>query len=141
MSRLIVAIDFDGTIVEHKFPKIGFAVPGAFDWMKKFQDAQALLILLTMRSDGREDGGNYLKDAVDFCKERGIEFWAHNNNPEQATWTASPKVYAHCYIDDAAIGCPLLRTVSDDGFMADWKKIGPMVMKMIKARRKAFEDD
>ncbi len=48
-----VAIDFDGTIVEHKFPEVGKPVPGAIEWMKKWQDAGAQLILWTMRSDGQ----------------------------------------------------------------------------------------
>ena len=136
---MILAIDFDGTIAEHRFPKIGDAVPGAFKWLKKFQEAGALLILLTMRSDGRKDGGNYLADAVDFCRANGVEFWAHNTNPEQETWTGSRKVYAHAYIDDMAVGCPLMRTSRDDGDMVDWERVGPIVMDMIEARRKAFE--
>lgn len=55
-----------------------------------------------MRSD------NYLGEAVEWCKERGLEFWAHNENPGQSEWTNSPKVFANIYIDDAAHGCPLI---------------------------------
>jgi hypothetical protein len=107
----IIAVDFDGTIVEHEFPEIGRPVPGAFEWMKKWQQAGALLILWTMRSDGRTGGGRengpVLTEAVEFCRKNGVEFHAVNANPSQAVWTSSPKVYAHIYVDDAAAGCPL----------------------------------
>lgn len=138
MSRIILAIDFDGTIAEHRFPQIGVPVPGAFEWMKKFQEAGALLILLTMRSDRGDSGGNYLADAIEFCRKHGVEFWAHNTNPEQETWTGSRKVYAHAYVDDAAVGCPLKPTSKGDGLMVDWEEVGPIVMNMIEARRRAF---
>lgn len=138
MSRMILAIDFDGTIADHRYPKIGDPVPGAFAWLKRFQEAGALLILLTMRSPNRQDGVDSLAEAVEFCRARGIEFWQVNENREQDTWTSSRKVYAHAYIDDAAVGCPLRRNFRDDGDMVDWEIVGPMVMKMIEARRKAF---
>ena len=55
---MFIAIDFDGTIVDHRFPEIGKPVPGAFEWMKKFKEAGAKLILWTMRSDGQANGEN-----------------------------------------------------------------------------------
>jgi hypothetical protein len=140
MSRLILAIDFDGTIVEHKFPRIGDAAPGAFEWLKRFQELDALLILYTMRSDGRKDGSTPLADAVAFCRENGIEFWQVNENKEQADWTCSPKIYAHHYIDDAAIGCPLVPHPAGGGMVVDWAVVGPLVESKILARKKAFED-
>lgn len=125
---MVIAIDFDGTIVDHRFPYIGQPVPGAFKWMRRFQDLGAKLILFTMRSDGRADGGNYLRDAVDFCRERGVEFWGVNGNPEQHTWTGSPKAYAHTYIDDAAVGCPLLDPIREGGRkIVDWETLGPWI--------------
>lgn len=99
---MIYAIDFDGTIIEHVFPKIGNPVPLAFETMKKMIDRGDQLILYTMRS------GKYLDEAVEFCRERGVEFWGVNENPEQKEWTNSPKVYAHFYIDDASLGAPLI---------------------------------
>lgn len=129
---MILAIDFDGTIVDHRFPEIGDAVPGAFDWLKAFQEAGAKLILWTMRSDDREDGGNYLTDAIQFCRKNGVEFWAHNTNPEQNSWTESPKAYAHVYIDDAAFGCPLRNNPRLGGRpFVDWDTVGPVVMAML----------
>lgn len=129
----IIAIDFDGTLADHRFPEIGEAVINAFEWLKKFQEAGARLILWTMRNDGREDGRNYLTEAVDFCRANGIEFWAVNENPDQKSWTQSPKAYAHIYIDDAAFGCPLRKGPKPDSRkVVDWNKVGPKVMKILK---------
>lgn len=114
---MIIAIDFDGTIVERMFPEIGAEVPRAFDYLQEFQKRGARLILHTIRSDAFptigaspspeilvHDGRMYLSEAVEFCRVRGVEFWGINNNPEQHTWSQSPKSYAHLYIDDAAFG-------------------------------------
>ena len=109
---MIIAVDFDGTIVRHDFPRIGAEAPNAFKVLRKLQEGGHKLILLTMRSDCRER--NYLQEAVDFCAERGVRFWAVNNNPEQGSWTSSPKVYAQLYIDDMALGVPM-----NDGTV-DW---------------------
>jgi hypothetical protein len=139
---LIIAIDFDGTIVEHRFPDIGREVPGAFRWMKDFQDAGAKLILFTMRSDLRNDAAgpegskadaDFLTDAVEFCRKGGIEFWGVNENPEQSSWTNSPKPYAHIYIDDAAFGCPLREAFQSSRPMVDWAAVGPLVLGCILA--------
>jgi hypothetical protein len=135
---MIVAIDFDGTIVEHRFPKVGAPAPGAFRWLKRFQELGALLILYTMRSDGRKDGSTPLKDAVDFCRANGVEFWQHNHNPEQGTWTQSPKVYAHAYVDDAAVGCPMVPHPESGLPVVDWEAVGPRVEEMIVVRKKAL---
>lgn len=132
MNCKILAIDFDGTIADHRFPDIGSAVPGAFEWMKKFQEAGAQLILWTMRSDGQESG-DVLTHAVEFCKDKGIEFYGVNENPDQ-DWSDSPKVYAHYYIDDASIGCPLHENPRCGGApFVDWEVVGPLVMDLINA--------
>jgi len=132
----VLAIDFDGTLADHQFPKIGPAVPGAFRWLARFQELGARLILLTMRADGREGDFNPLADAVAFCRANGIEFWAVNDNPEQAAWTASRKVYAHAYIDDAAIGCPLRENPRAGGApFVDWAVVGPLVERFILDRK------
>lgn len=133
---MIIAIDFDGTIVEHRFPKVGPVVPHAIEWMRKFQSLGAFLILYTMRSDGRSDGSHPLRDAVEFCRVNGVEFWAVNENPDQHTWTGSPKVYAHAYIDDAAAGVPLIEHPDGGTPVVDWKVIGPLVEAMILDRQK-----
>ena len=98
----LFTIDFDGTCVEHEYPRIGADVPGAADTLRELTGRGDLLILWTMRSDGP------LADAVAWFERRGIEIVGANESPGQASWTNSPKAYAHVYIDDAALGCPLV---------------------------------
>ena len=54
--------------------------------------------------------GNYLDDAVNWFKENDIPLFGINTNPTQKEWTSSPKAYGHLYIDDAALGIPLIKT-------------------------------
>ena len=129
----MICVDFDGTIVGHRFPQIGKPAPGAFKWLKKLQEAGARLILWTMRDDDRDGDGLYLKEAVDFCRANGVEFWALNANPEQFSWSNSKKCYANIYIDDAAFGCPLIPDSEQDRLMVDWSIVGPAVLKMIES--------
>ena len=124
-----IAVDFDGTIVDHQFPDIGKEAPCAFRWMRRFQELGAKLILWTMRSD-QQGCGNVLSDAIDYCREAGIEFDFVNENPQH--WTSSPKAYAHVYIDDAAFGCPLRENPRMGGRpFVDWGVVGPAVERMI----------
>lgn len=135
---MIICVDFDGTLCEHVFPAIGREAPGAFYWLKNFQRAGAKLILWTMRSDGRLKNGEHrevLTEAVKWCRENGIEFWAVNHNPDQESWTQSPKCYAHKYIDDAAHGCPLMMMKDGDRPVVDWSIVGPQVLNEIRAEK------
>ena len=134
---MYIAIDFDGTIVDHRYPDIGAEVPGAVRWMKEWAAAGAKLLLWTMRSDGRSDGtGPVLADAVAFCRERGVEFSGVNANPTQ-TWSTSPKAYAHVYVDDAAFGCPLRTNPRAGGRpFVDWDVVGPAVLALIEQGKK-----
>lgn len=132
MSELIIAVDFDGTIVDHRYPAIGQAVPGVFPWLKRFQALGARLILWTMRSDTQQGGKSKqiptLTKAVEFCRQNGIKFWGVNQNPEQSEWTESPKQHAHIYIDDAAFGCPLIPgPLPDSAPVVDWSIVGPAI--------------
>jgi hypothetical protein len=109
----IICIDFDGTVVTHEFPKVGRDI-GAVPVLKRLVNAGHQLILFTMRSklegispitNKMESGG--LTDAIQWFIDNGIQLWAVNENPNQKTWTSSPKPYSQLYIDDAALGCPL----------------------------------
>ena len=118
-----IAVDFDGTLVDHRYPDIGAENPYAFQWLKRYQEAGAVLILWTMRSNGE------LQEAVDYCKARGLVFDGINEGPGDRSWTNSPKVYAKIYIDDAAFGCPLTAGPrSDSRPWVDWVTVGPRVM-------------
>lgn len=101
----IFAIDFDGTCVEHEYPRVGNNVPHAVRVLTRIHESGAKLILWTMRSDST------LQDAQKWFSDNGIPLFGVNRNPAQGAWTSSPKAYAHVYIDDAALGCPLIEGV------------------------------
>ncbi len=117
---MIICLDFDGTVVTHKWPDIGEDI-GAIPVLKKLLHHGHQIILYTMRS------GKELDEAREYLENRGMELWGINNNPDQIKWTTSPKVYAHLYIDDAALGVPLL----DKGErpFVDWKAIDRLLRK------------
>lgn len=98
---MIIAVDFDGTCVTHEYPRVGKDI-GAMPVLKKLTDSGHKLVLNTMRS------GDELADAIQWFIDNDIPLYGVNENPDQKSWTASPKVYAHIYIDDAALGCPLI---------------------------------
>jgi len=115
----VIAVDFDGTIVEHKFPNIGKECPGALMCLRQWQAEGIKLILWTMRDDV------FLEEAVEWCRRSGLTFDAVNHGIDDRKWTTSNKAYADVYIDDMAIGCPMI----DSRRMVDWSKVGPMVDK------------
>lgn len=97
---MIVAVDFDGTIVEHAYPKIGKEIPFAIESLKMLQEEGIRLILWTSRY------GELLNEAVLFCKKRGLEFYAVNKNyPEEPNdYDSGRKIVADIYIDDRNLG-------------------------------------
>ncbi len=97
---MIIAIDFDGTIVEHRYPDIGKQVPFAFDTLKALQKKGHRLILWTHRS------GEPLKKAVNYCSDHGVEFYAVNKNYPEELWDneLSRKINADIYVDDRNLG-------------------------------------
>jgi len=129
---MYICVDFDGTIVDHALPKIGKPVPHAIKWLKKFTEFDAKLILFTMRSDGYKFG-DILSDAVNYLKENGIELYGVNENPSQNGWSNSPKPFAHIYIDDAAVGCPLIHPAGFIRPCVNWKKVGKYVEAELSA--------
>ena len=112
--NMIVAVDFDGTIVEHRYPSIGDLIPGSIDYLKKLKDAGIKLVLWTCRAE--ED----LNQAVEFCRSHGIEFDAVNKDISNIglSGAISPKIYADFYIDDRAMLYPV-----------DWDIIGAAILE------------
>ena len=99
-SSKLIAIDFDGTIVEDKYPDIGKPLMFAFETMKRMQEDGHRLVLWTYRK------GKKLDEAVEFCKKNGIEFYAVNKNfvEEDYTPDVPRKLKADIFIDDRNIG-------------------------------------
>ncbi|KJR96740.1 MAG: hypothetical protein VR65_27215 [Desulfobulbaceae bacterium BRH_c16a] len=131
---MYICIDFDGTVVDHRYPDIGQPVPGAIAWLKKLQRHGAKLILFTMRSNSPE-GSNLLLNAVQYLESNGIKLYGVNRNPDQDIWTASPKAYGDVYIDDSAFGCPLIMPKGFTRPCVDWKIAGPQLEHMCLNRR------
>lgn len=100
---MVIAVDFDGTIVEHRYPEIGEERPFATEVLKMLIADRHKVILYTMRN------GKLLEDAVKWCADRGVEFYAVNSD-EPADFRAdrntnfSSKVNADYFIDDRNIG-------------------------------------
>ena len=99
---MIIAVDFDGTIVEHKYPEIGQEVPFAIDTLKMLIKDQHRLILWSVRE------GALLHEAVEWCRARGVEFYAVNKDyPEEEKEKNnhfSRKLKADFFIDDRNVG-------------------------------------
>lgn len=119
---MIIAVDFDGTIVEHKYPAIGRELPFAIETLRKLQSERHKLILWTVRE------GVLLEEALSFCRERGLEFYAVNRDyPEEERDRNnhfSRKLKADVFIDDRNLGG-----------LPDWGTIYEMVTK-----RLSYED-
>ncbi len=99
---MVIAVDFDGTIVEHRYPEIGEERPFATDTLKMLINDHHRLILWSVRE------GKLLDDAVEWCRQRGVEFWAVNRDyPEETADNNqhfSRKLKADMFIDDRNIG-------------------------------------
>lgn len=141
MRTPIFAVDFDGTIVTHEFPRIGKELPHAKGVLQKLREKGYKVFLYTMR--GHPDLSKYghtnyqtgeyipqdtLQEALDWCKERGIEFDGINKSPAQ--FSTSIKQYAACYIDDAALGCPVKYYPERDSVAVDWEAVANQLQKL-----------
>ena len=96
-----IAVDFDGTIVEHKYPAIGKELLFAFETMRELQKQKHQLILWTYRT------GKELDDAVEYCRRNGVEFYAINSSYPEEVFDEdydSRKIDADLFIDDRNLG-------------------------------------
>ena len=119
---MIIAVDFDGTIVEHEYPAIGREIPFATETLKMLMKQNHKLILWSVRE------GKLLDDAVKWCKDRGVEFYAVNKDYPEETLSNnnhfSRKLKADVFIDDRNLGG-----------LPDWGQIYNMIQK-----RQTWED-
>ncbi len=116
---MVIAVDFDGTIVEHEYPEIGEERPFATEVLKMLMADRHKLVLWTMRD------GKLLDDAVKWCADRGVEFYAVNSDtsplfPEERDPNLSCKLHADVFIDDRNVGG-----------LPDW----PTIYKIISQRK------
>jgi len=127
-NYLTIAVDFDGTCVTHEYPNVGKDI-GAVPVLKELVNLGHKLILFTMRD------GEQLQDAINWFKDNDITLYSVGINPSQKFWTKSNKCYANLYIDDAALGCPLIypntknEKGEDDRPYVDWNRIREMLFE------------
>lgn len=96
---MIIAVDFDGTIVEHQYPKIGRPIPFAIETLLQLQKDGHTLLMWSVRD------GKLLQEAVDYCAGKGLNFYAANKNyPEEDLSNAPRKLNADMFIDDRNLG-------------------------------------
>lgn len=112
-----ISIDFDGTVVEHRYPDVGPDVPHAAEVLRELATVGHKLILFTMRDEEE------LETAVQWFEKNNIPLFGVNTDPEQKSWTSSPKAYAELNIDDRDICCPLVYPPSGERPYVDWKAV------------------
>jgi hypothetical protein len=129
-----INIDFDGTVVTHDFPNIGKEI-GSVPVLKKLVENGHKLILFTMRSHRpfltfTGNARDTLDEAVDWFTQNDIPLFGINTNPDQKTWTDSPKSYGELIIDDTGLGCPLIynREIHQRPFV-DWGKVEEILIE------------
>ena len=123
---MTIAVDFDGTIVDHRYPEIGEEKPFATDTLKMLIKDRHKLILWTVRE------GRLLDEAIEWCRQRGVEFYAVNKDyPEEKVEYNnhfSRKLKVDMFIDDRNIGG-----------LPDWGVIYDMI-KHHKSYRQVIEE-
>ncbi len=125
LTGIKIAIDFDGTIVEHEYPAIGKEKLFAFQTLRELDKLGARLILWTIRT------GKELDEAVEFCRKNGIEFYAVNKNYPEEIFddSVSRKINADIYIDDKNIG-------GFPGWSGVWQILTPYELQQIEAEKR-----
>ena len=116
-KRDIIAVDFDGTLCENQWPEIGLPNTKLIKELIYRRKQGDKLILWTNRVDDK------LENAVNWCKEQGLEFDAINDNlPEivESFGSNSRKVFANIYIDDRANNRYYLPFAAERGGMMGW---------------------
>jgi len=133
-NPMTIAVDFDGTCVTHEYPRVGRDI-GAVPVLKALVASGHKLILFTMRSDST------LNDAVNWFYDNGISLYGIQTNPTQSSWTRSPKALADLYIDDAALGCPLIEFGAERPYV-DWKGVEALLTSkgVLKDSVRSFTD-
>jgi len=122
-----IYLDFDGTVVEHTYPKMGRCNFGCMEVIKKLQDAGHEIILNTYRADCAdgtlEQAIDYLKSAYRVTKPRNDDFdllpFEHTKAKIHAPeWDIDRAMIEDIlFIDDQSRGTPLKDAVMSNGKM------------------------
>jgi hydroxymethylpyrimidine pyrophosphatase-like HAD family hydrolase len=135
----VIAVDFDGTIVEHAYPRIGKEMMFAFATLKSLQKKGHKLILWTFRD------GELLGEAVEYCRSNGVEFYAVNKSypEEQFDLSISRKINADLFIDDRNVGgfpgwSKIWQMMHPDGGEFDHQLVNPEAHNNYKRKDKSL---
>lgn len=118
-----IAVDFDGTVVEHTFPTVGPDCPGAQRVLRRLAEEGHKIILYTMRSD------KYLADAIEWFENNGIHLYGIQMDPKQITWTNSKKCHADLFIDDRNLAAPLTHPADGRRPYIDWRQVEDILIR------------
>jgi hydroxymethylpyrimidine pyrophosphatase-like HAD family hydrolase len=121
-NKFVLAVDFDGTIVDHEYPNIGKLKPYAKEIINKLYKEGHTIIIWTCRSNAHKDFDD-LNDMYYFLKSNKIKFHKINKNANCVKFGCFPKIYADYYIDDRN----LLAT-------DDWKLMYEIIQDKLKKR-------
>ncbi len=124
-TNIKIAVDFDGTIVDHEYPAIGKEKLFAFRTLKELEKMGARLILWTFRA------GKELDEAVEYCRKNGIEFYAVNKNYPEEVYdeSISRKIDADIFIDDRNVG-------GFPGWSEIWQMLNPYELHQLEAEKR-----
>lgn len=120
---MVIAVDFDGTIVEHEFPKIGKPIPFAIETLLQLQKDGHVLLLWTVRE------GKLLQEALEYCQKKGLTFYAANKNHPDEEEPFPRKLNADMFIDDRNLGG-----------MPDWGVAYHAIKTMMENGDESFEN-
>ncbi len=130
-----VCVDFDGTLVEHRYPDIGDEVPHCVEVLRKWMDGGVGIILDTMRC------GADLEAAVAWCESHGIKLYGVGKCPGQERWTTSGKAYAVFSVDDRNLGVPVIKPKEGDGRpYVDWEKVDEKYTSLVLGMVSSFKE-
>lgn len=125
--RLLVAVDFDGTIVTENYPAIGEEIPGALGTIQALQKNGHKVFLYTMRGHPRnQEQRDTLQEAIDWLESRGVVMDGINRSPEQ--FSTSLKQFANVYIDDRNFGAPSRYWNGLEVF--DWQEVATWFLRI-----------
>lgn len=121
---MVIAIDFDGTIVEDAYPEIGEPKLFALETLQTMVKNHHQLILWTTRE------GRALQEAVDFCAKHNVEFYAINKSYPDERFED---------IGSRKIICDLFISNKNFGTMPGWGEMWQLVNEMEKGPQNESE--
>ena len=128
---IIIAVDFDGVICKHaEFPLVGKSVPHAIEWLQRYKELGARLFLWTCRNN------EPLATAIAHIESHDLVLDGYNEiDYASGLFAPKPKLFANMYIDDAAIGAPLIYPEDARAYL-NWNVVGPKVEARIMNKQR-----